>query len=233
MSLATRAPEVSLIKGFAFRMIISGPGLRRGEIITNLTSLLDIYPTMVAMQGGIPPSDLDGFSLMPFLEPDSGGNSGESSPRNNFVTSQYHSNMGNTGSFMIRQGRWKYIAFGQNGHRFNGSCGADCAYLPQLFDIEADPAELKDLSKEEPEVVLHLDSLLRTEVDYPAVDLKCKKYDRLVYDKFIATRAKDSSAAWTKAYKGFDCGASNCGKDAEKTATGDWLKVERWLADPL
>ena len=49
-------------------------------------------------------------------------------------------------------GRWKYIAFGQNGHRFNGSCGADCTYLPQLFDVDADPAELKDVAKAQPNV---------------------------------------------------------------------------------
>ena len=130
-----------------------------------------------------------------------------------------------------------------------------------------------------------LDRLLRSIVDYPAVDLECKKYattfnradvlgcapvrtrahpchpclshvptrtsceltrnrgrvvriicryDRLIYDQFITGQGgKNATKAWTTGYMGFDCGASNCGANAGTGATGDWLKVERWLADPL
>ena len=100
---------------------------------------------------------------MPFLQPDTHtGPRGELGgsvlhggvARRDYVTAQYHSNMGNTGSFMLRQAQWKYIAFGQNGHRFNGSCGADCTYAikkrrkggrhhqPHAFDNFPDYASL-------------------------------------------------------------------------------------------
>lgn len=52
-----------------------------------------------------------------------------------------------------------------------------------------------------------------------------------MYRSFIATKA-DPSKAWINNYNGFDCGATNCGK-VKGTATGDWAKVEQWLADDL
>ena len=58
--------------------------------------------------------------------------------RNGFAWSVDHSNMGNTGSFMIRSGPWKYIAFGRYTY--------DKTYRPQLFNVEADPEELTDLA---------------------------------------------------------------------------------------
>lgn len=152
-------------------MIVAGPGVPSGVMVKNLTSLLDVFPTLVEMQGGLPKNYLDGFSLMPFLKPGSGSAAG---PRNDFVVSQYHSNMGNTGSFMIRQGPWKYIAFGQNGHRFNGSCGEDCTYKPQLFNPDTDPDEIEDVAAKNPDVVSQLDKLLSTQIDYQAVDREAK-----------------------------------------------------------
>eukprot|EP01050_Picozoa_sp_SAG11_P018951 SAG11_NODE_2946_length_2820_cov_2.023153_1_plen_127_part_10 len=98
-------------------LIISGPGYRANQVVTNLTSLLDLYPTFADIVGAPKPSFLSGYSLLPFLEPAAGmaQSSSRSEQRPDFVVSQYHSNMGNTGSFMIRLGPWKYIAFGQYG----------------------------------------------------------------------------------------------------------------------
>eukprot|EP01047_Picozoa_sp_COSAG01_P034545 COSAG01_NODE_2600_length_7396_cov_35.648212_7_plen_103_part_00 len=44
-----------------------------------------------------------------------------------------HAAVGNTGSFMIRQGPFKYIAFGTYGPSWLKS------YHPQLFNVEQDP----------------------------------------------------------------------------------------------
>jgi arylsulfatase A-like enzyme len=53
-------------------MIIAGPGLLKNTVVTNLTSLLDVFPTLVAMTGASPPSFLDGHSLFPLMsEPSS------------------------------------------------------------------------------------------------------------------------------------------------------------------
>jgi arylsulfatase K len=171
-------------------LIIAGPGVPQGVVVTNLTSLLDIYPTLMGMVGGIAPSYLEGHTLMPWLVDDHKAASlfsKEMAVRPNWVTAQYHSNMGNTGSFMLRQGPWKLITFGQNGARFNGSCGEDCSYPPQLFNVESDPDEIKDVSRTDAgkAVVMAMDKLLNSVVDYQAVDLECKREDKKLYQKFI------------------------------------------------
>ena len=119
-------------------LIISGPGVAQGKVVSDtLVSLLDIYPTLVDMVGGSPPAYLDGHSLMPLLNPShprSVGASADAAARPDFITAQYHSNMGNTGSFMIRQGDWKYIVYGTALKAFAG-------YKPQLFNVATDPDE--------------------------------------------------------------------------------------------
>jgi len=59
------------------------------------------------------------------------------------ILSQYHSNMGNTGSFMVRKGPWKYITFGHTLSTFSES-----AYTAQLFNVDADPDEQNDVSSD-------------------------------------------------------------------------------------
>lgn len=155
---ATRPPQVwknAFYEGSArVPLIVSGgavagAGLPRGRVVTNLTSLLDVYPTLMTWVGRSDPShpapgvDLSGASLAPFLGagPAGGGGAGQS-PRPDYVVSQYHSNMGNTGGFSVVQGRYKYNAFG---HGFNSTFGG---YAPQLFDLDADPDEMNDLARE-------------------------------------------------------------------------------------
>ena len=58
----------------------------------------------------------------------------------------------NTSAYMLRKDKWKYVAF--------------VGYSPQLFDIENDPQELNDLSREQPKAVELLDKELRSIVDY-------------------------------------------------------------------
>lgn len=89
-------------------LIIAGPGVPQGVVVTNLTSLLDVYPTLMSMVGGVIPSYLEGHTLMPWLVDEQKAltlYSKEMAVRPDWVTAQYHSNMGNTGSFMLRQVR--------------------------------------------------------------------------------------------------------------------------------
>ena len=79
------------------------------------------------------------------------------------VTAQYHSNMGNTGSFMLRKGNYKYIAFGRKAY--------DPSYTPQLFDVVNDPQEMLDLSSDKPKLAKTLDLELREIIgDYYKID---------------------------------------------------------------
>ena len=80
------------------------------------------------------------------------------------VFSEYHSNFQSTGSFMLRVGRWKYIAY--------------AGYESQLFDLESDPDEVSNLVDSSPEAASGMDRRLRSIIDYEAVDARAKAYDR-------------------------------------------------------
>ena len=49
------------------------------------------------------------------------------------VLSEYHGMGSTTGAFMIRHGTYKYVHY--------------AAYTPQLFDLQSDPEELRDLAQ--------------------------------------------------------------------------------------
>lgn len=138
-------------------LIIAGPGVRRGARVQTPVSLVDIYPTLIDMAEHETPVGVDGHSLMPQLvgQPDS---------RPDWAMCEFHDSSSNTGSFMLRRGDWKYIAY--------------VGYEPHLFNLKDDPNEVRNLAEIRPEVVKEMDALLRQIVDYPAVDAKVKAYDR-------------------------------------------------------
>lgn len=155
-------------------LLIAGPGIKKGTVVNDLVSLVDLYPTLMDMAGVPQPAGLDGHSLMPLLQ-------GRRGNRPDWVLSQYHSNMTNTGIFMFRRGDWKYIAY--------------AGYEPQLFNLRDDPGEMNNLAKKRPEVVKDMDARLRAVCDYPAVDAKVKQYDK---DSFRRWRASLSDQEYQK-----------------------------------
>ena len=66
---------------------------------------------------------------------------------------EYHAATSITGCFMIRVGKWKYVHY--------------AGYEPQLFDLEADPFEARDLGTDpdHADVVADCDRRLRAVVD--------------------------------------------------------------------
>ncbi len=138
-------------------LIISGPGIIKGRKVEDLVSLVDLYPTLMDMAKVKIPEGLDGISLMPEL-------TGYTSNRPDWVFSEYHDTSCNTGCFMVRRGDWKYIAY--------------AGYEPQLFNLSQDPWEIRNLASLLPDKTAQMDSLLRSIVDYEAVDAKVKAYDK-------------------------------------------------------
>eukprot|EP01084_Bolivina_argentea_P192351 330248_1 len=113
-------------------LFIAGPNVS-SKIIKNFTETVDILPTLLSLgktsEDNIP-KWLSGTTLMPFLDGDDDNNK-----HSDFVTSQYHSNHANTGLFMVRKGKYKYIQYGKNLKAFKN-------YKPQLFNLDDDPNEL-------------------------------------------------------------------------------------------
>ena len=106
-------------------MILSGPGAPVGVCKTQ-TSLVDIYQTVLD-SGGVGMSaeeqSLSGQSLFDIA-------SAPDDPQR-AVISEYHDGGSITGYMMIREGRWKYIAY--------------AGFAPQLFDLDTDLFEENDL----------------------------------------------------------------------------------------
>ena len=109
-------------------MVWSCPGvIKENRMVDGHVSLMDIGPTLIDYVNGPAIPQTDGINLMPVL---SGGN--EDPERH--VLSQLADVKGDKPSIMIRKGPWKLI----HHTGFNDV---------QLFDIENDPDELKDLGK--------------------------------------------------------------------------------------
>jgi len=129
-----------------------------GRVVTNLTSHLDIFPTLTELGGSATaPPGLKGISLVPFLRngapPHSAG-----PPRTDAVVTEYHSNYAPCGSYSYRTSQWKLIAFGL----VNGT------QLPsQLFDVVADPREMRDVAAANSLVVASLMAALEVELGSP------------------------------------------------------------------
>jgi choline-sulfatase len=107
-------------------LIMRGPHVQAGRRVQTPVSLVDAFPTIVEAVGEeIHPDDreLPGRSLFRL-------SSGDDADRT--VFSEYHAVGSTTGIFMVRFRRWKYV-------HYEG-------YRPQLFDLESDPGETRDLA---------------------------------------------------------------------------------------
>ena len=109
-------------------LILAGAGTPRGLCRTP-ASLLDVHQTALEAAGfGLSAADaaLPGRSLYALAD-------GAETERS--VVSEYHDGGAITGITMLREGRWKYIAY--------------AGFAPQLFDLQEDPEERRDLGLED------------------------------------------------------------------------------------
>ncbi|MGA0394070.1 MAG: sulfatase-like hydrolase/transferase, partial [Rhodospirillales bacterium] len=110
-------------------LILAGPGIPEGKVCTTPTTLIDFFPTILD-SAGVPLSDEDrklpGRSLLEIA------NAPDDPDRIAF--SEYHACGSKTASYMVRQGKYKYIHY--------------VDYAPELYDLNADPEELTNLAED-------------------------------------------------------------------------------------
>ena len=141
-------------------MILAGPEVPQGVLCREPVSLVDCFPTIVEGAGlARDPRDRDlpGASLFEIVR--------GAAPRRT-VLSQYHAAAAATGAFMILKGPFKYVYY--------------AGMPPQLFDLDADPQETRDLA-EEPGwqgLVAACEAELRRVVDPDAADALAKADQR-------------------------------------------------------
>ncbi|PWS37532.1 sulfatase [Falsiroseomonas bella] len=104
-------------------MILAGAGVPEGATCATPVSLTDVYATVLDAVGcaeAPPPGSTSLFDIAQGL--DAGRR----------VISEYHASGSREAAYMLRDGRWKYVRY--------------VTYRPQLFDLAADPEELRDLA---------------------------------------------------------------------------------------
>lgn len=144
-------------------LIMAGPGVPAGIVCHEPVSLVDGFPTILQCVGAPAAEGLPGTSLLTLargLGPD------------RTVFSEYHASGSVTGAFMIRKGRFKYVRY---------------AGMPsQLFDLESDPLELRDLGTEPgyDGLVADCERALRAICDPDAVDHQAKADQQRRIDSF-------------------------------------------------
>ena len=129
------------------------PAGRRGE----LTSSIDIYPTVLAAAGADVPDDRPGLNLLPNLT------SGDKIDRDTIFGEGFAHDIADIedpeASLLYRwciAGKWKLLlTYDGEVNRYK-STHPRTEKGPQLFDLIADPTETKNVAKDHPEVVARL-----------------------------------------------------------------------------
>lgn len=106
--------------------VLSGHDVPQGKVCRTPVSLIDLYPTIIQAVGETLTEEekkLPGRSILDIA------NAEDDAQR--IVFSEYHASCAKTGSYMLRQGRFKYVHL--------------TGYKGQLFDLEADPEEQNNL----------------------------------------------------------------------------------------
>jgi len=150
----------------AVPFVVAGPDVPQGEVAEDCVSLVDCYQTIldcVGLELTESEENLPGQSLWPIAQ-------GQSSDRVAF--SEYHAVGSTSASYLLRKGQHKLIYY----------VGQD----PQLFDLEADPKEMNDLSKspEHQAVLQDLEAELRKIVDPEEADRQAKADQEKLIESF-------------------------------------------------
>jgi choline-sulfatase len=131
--------ETGLSESTEIPLIVARPGEER-RVRSTPVNLIDLAPTFLSAFG-MEDKNLPGTSLFDLAD------SIDDNERVSF--SEYHAVGAPSGAFMIRKGRWKY-------HEYIG-------YPPELFDIENDPEETRNVA---------VDPLLSSLVNDMAAELR-------------------------------------------------------------
>ena len=113
-------------------LIVSGAGIAPGQVLRDPVSLVDVAPT-IARLAGLPNFDADGIVILP---PEGGSYSASNLPARRLYAESFAPmlDFGWAPLRTIRKGNWKYIA----------------APAPELYALDRDPGETRNLVASEP-----------------------------------------------------------------------------------
>lgn len=148
--------------GLGIACVLRGPGLRQGVRVPQPLSNVDLLPTLFDLAGVPIPGNFDGQSFASLLRTSS-DSVGAAHEEERPVFGIYH----NTGTRSIRLGRWKLIRnLAAEPYQetppvtMEGRRPAQARPPVELYNLESDPHELKNLVRENPAEVRRLSDLL-------------------------------------------------------------------------
>jgi choline-sulfatase len=144
----------------AVPLIVAGPDVPAGKVAGTNAMLVDVFPSILEAVGARPVAedrDLPGRSLWTLAR-------GEARPRTAF--SEYHAIFSPSGILMVRTARYKYVHY--------------VGYPCQLFDLDVDPEETRDLGTDPAHADLRAacERELRAICDPDAVDRRARADQR-------------------------------------------------------
>jgi choline-sulfatase len=148
-------------------MIVAGPGVPGGKIVETPVSAVDLSPTLLDLAGAPKGDKLRGNSLV--------GLANGSSPNHPPAFSESLSEGNCTGSYMLREGDWKYVNFTWYGNL--------------LFNLKDDPGEFRNLAGDPKyrDIEHHLNGKLRQLVDPEAVTRRGFDVHNTVLQEMVRT----------------------------------------------
>ncbi len=147
--------------------IAAGPDFPSGLQVSTPVDLHDVQASLFESTGAERPSDWVGRPLQHLPESDD----------QRVVFSEYHGHGVRHSAFMIRKGKWKYLHHVEAPH--------------QLFDLDKDPDELRNVYGAFPEVAADLEGELRSICDPEAEN---DRADRFIEAQLAATATDDKPA---------------------------------------
>ncbi|KAM4616029.1 arylsulfatase K isoform 2-T2 [Polymixia lowei] len=189
-------------------LLIMGPGLVSGLQVNQPVSLVDLYPTVLEIAGIPVPGGISGHSFLPLLSK-AIAHSQKLGP--GWVLSEYHGCNANASTYMLRTGRWKYIAYADG-----------LSIPPQLFDLTLDKEELHNVVLKFPEVSAHLDKQLRSIVDYPKVSKAVHLYNKQQFTAWRQSLGSNYSQVIANL---------RWHVDWQKDASANERAIDEWLKD--
>lgn len=133
-------------------MIAWWPGqIAAGSESDLVSAFWDIMPTLAELTGASAPAELDAISLLPTLL-----GKADSQQQHNYLYREFHEQGGKQG---VRLGKWK-------GVRLNVKQDKHAAV--ELYDLETDLGETKDVAADHPDVVRRIEQIMgesRTDSD--------------------------------------------------------------------
>jgi hypothetical protein len=129
------------------------------------------------------------------------------------VAGEFFAENSDTGSFFLRQGDLKYVAFGHSFPWFTPQ-----AYSAQLFNVSADPNEEVNLAPAMPGVVASMDAALVAALgrSYEDIDAEVMRNDLLIFQEYLTANMTLAQVRkmLVDTYKGFD--------------DDDWARIQLW-----